>query len=366
MSTISPRIDQILPEDQPRSGKIVGLQHLRAVAALIVVLDHVLVRSIRGGPENPWLTFIAAEIGAMGVWTFFVISGFIMLHISWNQFAQPGALVRFIRHRLLRVIPLYWFLTGVFFFIAPIPSGGLQLVKSLLFIPYLNFNNEIHPILEQGWTLNYEILLYAIFVIALAFGRRTGIVTAVLVLTALVFIGQIGDDLEPPARLWTSLPLILFILGISLAVMRRKITRLGQWRQASFWSAILLIAAAGGMSLITNKVEVTISGHAFYWQTVMLWLVCFISVGLVTLFHHSGENALGRTFEYLGDASYSIYLAHGFALAICGKIWDRFFPFMSSVMFALIAFIASVLSGGLVYILIEKPLIHFLSKKISR
>lgn len=360
------RTESVLPEDRPRNDKIVGLQHLRAVAAVIVVLDHALMRSIRGGPQYPWLAFVATEIGAVGVWTFFVISGFIMLHISWNQFAEPGAPFRFIRHRIIRVVPLYWLLTLVFFVTAPIPSSIIQLIKSLLFIPYLNFNKEAHPVLEQGWTLNYEILFYVVFVFALLFRRPTGIIVAVMGLVALLVFGQVSGDLGTPGLVWTSLPLTLFVFGIALAFARRRFGQFGQWPSASFWASILLLAAAAGMSLLTNNIDVLASGHILHWETVVLWMVCTLAVGMVTLFQHSGANMLGRTFEYLGDASYSIYLAHGFALAIMGKIWERFLPSLPPPLFVVVGFFASVAAGIFVYIAIERPLTHFLSRKAGR
>src|SRR5690606_27058234 len=76
-----------------------GIQYLRAVAALGVVVFHAAERSG---------THFA--IGAAGVDVFFVISGFIMWVITSQRAPSPAA---FLRDRIERIAPLYWIATGV-------------------------------------------------------------------------------------------------------------------------------------------------------------------------------------------------------------------------------------------------------------
>ena len=60
--------------------KLHSLQALRAVAAWLVISDHALLEVTRNEPQNP-VTHVAWVFGSSGVYVFFVISGFIMVHI---------------------------------------------------------------------------------------------------------------------------------------------------------------------------------------------------------------------------------------------------------------------------------------------
>ena len=71
---------------------LVSIQHLRAIAAIAVVVSHC------------WPNALMAQAG---VDIFFVISGFIM----WTITAKPIGAVEYWWHRLVRVAPLYWIAT---------------------------------------------------------------------------------------------------------------------------------------------------------------------------------------------------------------------------------------------------------------
>jgi peptidoglycan/LPS O-acetylase OafA/YrhL len=83
-----------------------GIQILRGIAALAVIIHHSLEESNgalhRFSPD--WLT----TSGAAVVDIFFVISGFIMLHVSFRTgraSLRPG---QFLLRRITRIYPLYW------------------------------------------------------------------------------------------------------------------------------------------------------------------------------------------------------------------------------------------------------------------
>ena len=76
--------------------------------------------------------------------------------------------------KIIRIIPLYWFLTiCTYILIMIMPSISIMsepkaeyLLKSLFFIPFINSYGYDVPILSVGWTLNYEFFFFFIFVIA--------------------------------------------------------------------------------------------------------------------------------------------------------------------------------------------------------
>ncbi len=135
--------------------KFFFLQALRAIAAWLVVTDHALIAVTRGEPSSP-VTSLAWALGSIGVDIFFVISGFIMVHISWDDFGRPGAAQHFMRRRIIRIVPpLLARHDGavVFHRVAAndtVPAGLPELLQSLFFIPYYAENVGWAPILRQG------------------------------------------------------------------------------------------------------------------------------------------------------------------------------------------------------------------------
>src|ERR1700761_3457389 len=98
---------------QPAPARIVSIQYLRAVAALLVVGFHSGVRVDHVHP--------AFFIGQAGVDIFLVISGFVMWTVAETQ--APGV-IPFLRHRLARIVPLYWAVT-VLYLVIDVPAPAL-------------------------------------------------------------------------------------------------------------------------------------------------------------------------------------------------------------------------------------------------
>ena len=163
--------------------KLFGIQYLRAVAALAVVVFHAAERS--------GLNFV---VGAAGVDIFFVISGFVM----WTLAAtRPVSTWAFYRDRLLRIAPLYWIVTLV---MAVGALAGLfprirltadHVIASLAFVPHRSpSNGEIWPLLTQGWTLNLEMFFYLIFGLILFLPRERRLAMLTTTFVGLVLAGR--------------------------------------------------------------------------------------------------------------------------------------------------------------------------------
>src|ERR1700735_5026340 len=142
--------------------KLHFLQALRAVAAWLVIVDHTLLEITQNQSGNS-VTHIAWTLGSAGVDVFFVISGFIMVHICWENFGRWAAAVDFLRRRVIRIVPLYWLATLAALAYHRVSAthgahaGWSELLYSLAFIPYADDEGFWSPILPQGWTLSYEM-----------------------------------------------------------------------------------------------------------------------------------------------------------------------------------------------------------------
>jgi peptidoglycan/LPS O-acetylase OafA/YrhL len=277
------------------------LQALRAVAAWLVVIDHALLSLTFNDPKEP-LSQLAYTLGNAGVYTFFTISGFIMTHISWDEFGRVASIGQFLRRRIIRIVPLYWLATFAavgFHQLAgtrAVEDGLSQIWMSLLFIPYQDQSGVWAPILAQGWTLSYEVMFYILFALALSLHRRYALPALAVGLLALT---SAGPWLSPGVLVHLASPIVLwFVLGIALAVI---------WHVRS------------------------LSEPAFFVKRL-------------------------RPLQFFGNASYSIYLVHGLALTLLFRVWRNILG-PPPIWYVPVACVFATLVGCLVHVLVEKPLI---------
>lgn len=153
-----------------------SLQFLRALAATLVCIEHILYEifvSFRNNPDampswvTPGLPFVS------GVDIFFVLSGFLMVYTTQTMVggSKKSSWAVFLKKRIIRIVPLYWFYTSLMIavlLIAPQLFGKAQadfwhFVQSYLFIPHERPAGGIRPVLSLGWTLNYEMFFYMVF-----------------------------------------------------------------------------------------------------------------------------------------------------------------------------------------------------------
>ena len=161
--------------------------------------------------------------GQAGVDIFFVISGFIMWVTTHDRPTTP---LRFMTNRIVRIVPLYWLMTlavAAMAFAVPSLFRGVVLtpehvIKSLLFIPhyYPGMPTRVWPLLLPGWTLNYEMVFYLVFAIALLLPRRLMIPLIAALFTAVVAAGFIFDFDSVVADFYTESIILEFVTGMML------------------------------------------------------------------------------------------------------------------------------------------------------
>lgn len=325
------------------------IQYLRALAALSVVWGHSLY-IIPGIAQR----LGASWFGASGVDLFFVISGFIMVATTARGDSSP---LRFLALRIVRVVPLYWLATLAWIAYAAIAASSpasyppLAIAKSLLFVPYVSAGNPagVWPILQNGWTLNYEMFFYALFALSLAAPPRVRFAALAVTLASLVLIGRVfGPFANPLAFTYTNSYLLEFIAGMILAHGWLR----GEWRDSLPYSLFLIVF--GGYCIGALHSRLMIAAGAF-----------LIIAGCLNPRIRALQS---RPLLELGNASYSIYLIHQFVLEALARTWTKLAPpatTAASVLFVASALVLSALAGCLCYRLIERPIISRLRKLIE-
>ncbi len=170
-----------------------SVQMLRAIAALAVIWSHSTLELLRFTDVDLRTFSSLSSMGRIGVDIFFVISGFVMVYVSSRHFQKTGEVSRFVLRRIIRVVPVYWFYTSLMLGVALFAPDMLRNFKlswfhvaaSYLFIPWATpGDNDFHPLLGIGWTLNYEMFFYILFAPFLLFARER----AVLALVGLFYL----------------------------------------------------------------------------------------------------------------------------------------------------------------------------------
>ncbi|MEZ5787329.1 MAG: acyltransferase [Xanthobacteraceae bacterium] len=334
--------------------KIVSLQILRALAATSVVVVHGygwLLQSV--GLPNPSPGF--SSLGGAGVELFFVISGFVMVYTSEPMFGRPDGPKIFALHRLIRIVPLYWLVTALYIAASlAFPSFdkhyGLDfIVASLLFIPMENSLGAVMPIIGQGWTLNYEMLFYAVFALAVFAPRRLAVALASAVLITGVMYGSRLAPSSTAVAFWTSPIVYLFIYGMVIGLLYREGLRL--------WKPLCLALIAAGVTFTWHDAVVDPALRLLPNGVPPALLVAGATFGRFTL-----EGSLWRLLARIGDASYAIYLLHAFpirgALALSYRM-----PFgvtEAPWFYAGLALIGATVLGLVTYYLLERPMTRYL------
>jgi peptidoglycan/LPS O-acetylase OafA/YrhL len=343
-----------------RGRALQSLQILRGVAALAVLAMHVplFVEGKLGltGFLPPMFS------GAAGVDLFFVISGFIMVYSSLPLFGRADAPLQFFVRRLARIVPLYWLASGILLAyliaasvnLASIEMNWTGVAASFLFIPYPRMNGQMLPLLNVGWTLNYEMFFYAVFAVALLTPRRVAVPAVTVLFAALVAVGLMG-----PWPAWFSFltsPVILeFCFGMLIALA--FVAPMPMPRVAAF--GLIFVALAGFVVSVQF-------GDFGFWRTFWWGLPSAALVaGMLWLGRDTRFGPVGRVLALIGDASYSLYLFHWIVLLAVPRVITRFIdPASAPWLCVAVMALAPILVAIAVHFWFERPATRFLQGRV--
>lgn len=284
---------------------LISVQALRALAAWVVVGHHFIQVFFNFEVDAP-LAYLFADKGGIGVDVFFVISGLVIFLATADKALTPG---RFMLMRVARIAPAYWFYTLLMAVLAvAVPSlipevrfEPAHMLLSMLFIPAENpAGFGVYPLLDVGWTLNFEMLFYLLFACALLVrgAYRLGVVAALLYLVCYI----ITPALDFADGFYSNDMVFEFLMGIGIGMLYRR----GLCR-ATAWVPLLGIAAA--FVAIWHGADVP---RALEWGVPSAILV----ISCVTLEPYFKDL---RFLKRLGDCSYSVYLLH--VPVLCAGRW---------------------------------------------
>jgi peptidoglycan/LPS O-acetylase OafA/YrhL len=305
------------PQRPARDGhRLAGLDGIRGLAAVFVVLHHCWLMSFPGYPANTGPTGIGWLLyGHLAVVVFIVLSGFSLTVGAARSDWQLGDMRRFFRRRAWRILPPYWaalsFSLGVAWWLIPQPGTGAPTAKSVLIYGLLLQDIFGSPSPNGAfWSIAIEAQLYLVLPLMLLIRRRLGVVALVGSVTMIaVAIELLSAKTHIIAMLQRLTPqmAVLFALGIVAAGVVAKRT---QWQRAP-WPWLALIAGVPVVVLILwQGPEWTVS-HYFW---VDLAAGPAISLLLIAVSFNRPEPLVRWLGTHpmckLGSFSYSLYLTH--------------------------------------------------------
>jgi peptidoglycan/LPS O-acetylase OafA/YrhL len=383
-----------------RMKEIKALTTLRALAALLVFMYHYayLHASAQGALIGPaWLTLMPVwRSGQIGVSIFFVLSGFLITRIYYDDFADgKGGLRHFYVKRIARIWPL-------FLLFAAIQHGvwlaqGQHVSASWLVTCSMTqgfFSDLRYGGLPTAWSLTIEESFYAlaplmyVLIAAMALGRagprpwtatRVARFATVMVMLAAAGLGAGVAIMVVCQRLgWT----FAGFMGDSNHVLRSTLS--GRFPEFAVGIVCAFVHRAGVLHRLGTKQATALAitcvvaiGACAAWKDYAGrhgWLgSSYVSTGVIVLL--SGILILALTREdswvsrilsarlpvYLGKVSYGFYLIQISALMIpFVAIANRFGPLRLPVLFVLMNLVCAAC-----FELYERPARRFITARLG-
>lgn len=344
--------------------KIKNIQAMRGIAALMVLIYHLMLAESMYQPGK----FVLSDfwfVGNAGVDIFFIISGFVMVHISKSRSEEEPYIGRFLLDRFTRIFPPYWLASSIVLIVilirpqvSNVHTNGLNFVTSFLLIPQKNY-----PLLHVGWTLAHEIYFYLVFALILLQGRKN-LLRCLVVWSGVVSVGTwLTGPAGPSNPLFAMMlnPLTIeFVGGCLMCILLDKFKRFDVG-----FGFISLILGLLGLVAVTYFGALPDGGMIWGFdagkKAVMLGLPSFFVVLGVVEIERANGMLLGRFLERMGDASFAIYLWHLPVLAFLYRVAPSLFPIVaenSSLRLSLALFM-SLVAGYVALHLVERPLLQF-------
>ncbi len=248
--------------------------------------------------------------GDKGVDLFFVLSGFIMMHVHRADLGRPERLLPYLYSRVCRIYPSVWivsFAALAVYLVGFDAAKAQKLDPGALLASFLLLPQSGQPLVNVTWTLVHEMFFYGLFGLLLL--HRTWGLIALVVWQAIVVVLMVrGVDTDTAALMYVRPIALEFGVGIAVALLA---PRLSAMPQAGRLGAALLVA---GIVLFVGFAAVdTYVLPGWRWPLPRA-LTYGPAGGLIVLGCVVREHARGMrvpsVLVRLGAASYSIYLLH--------------------------------------------------------
>lgn len=275
------------PPCPPPADRLREMDALRGLAALAVVFYHYsyFIQFMVPGAALPVLQ---VRWGDDGVKLFFAISAFAML----ATIERTPTAWAFAQARARRLLPEYWLamlLTGMVVWLFGPARLAVTPAEWLANLPLMQKLTGVPMVDGVYWTLNVEVIFYALIALAWATGALRSIDRLVLAWLAVRLVCWLL-----PTPVWLQFLLLTdHAVWFSVGMIAYPV-----WRGTARWEDQRLLAAA-----ILGVEAITAGFHATLLIVGMMALFFAIAMGRVGALRHP-------VLLWLGAISYPLYLVH--------------------------------------------------------
>lgn len=295
--------------------RVAGLDGLRGIAALFVVLNHIFLRAWPGFPVDH-APFWAADFiyGRFAVIVFIALSGFSLTLVPARSGWRFDSITTFARRRAWRILPPYWaalaFSLALTWFVLaqpglPRPDGKSVVVYGLLAQDAISAGIPNRAF----WSIAVEAQLYVVLPLLLLIVRRiSAVAMAALVAGVVVGVGVAGQHavlFNEALTKFTPDLAVLFAVGVVAAgvVVNHPTSRPWHWYAAA--------AAAPVIALIAIEGSTWTNDNLFWVDLAWAPAVGCLLIAIATSRPRPLVRFLNtRPLRNLGSFSYSLYLTH--------------------------------------------------------
>lgn len=329
--------DNVIPL---KTREMPGLNSLRFIAAFSVFVGHLELVKYHLGLPNSYALFERINFGGIGVYFFFVLSGFLITWLLLEERKQTGkiAVGAFYVRRILRIWPLYYLVLVLGFFLLPsidffelYPHGfrenfNLDLVLYLLVLPNLAFSMAPPvPHIGQAWSIGVEEQFYLLWPLFIKFTKNVGRAILVLLFLYIALKGVVwfiaGTHPSPTLQVFERYLAMskfecMMVGGLCAWIFWKDFPKL---RLLAFHPLTLLISLLAVFSL-----SYIVHSYHLLQDSVHLPLsLCFaVIIVNVSLNPHSFLRLNNRITNYLGTISYGFYMYHLVVLFAMVKLFS--------------------------------------------
>jgi exopolysaccharide production protein ExoZ len=356
---------QIIPQHKENHlGRMRSIEGARGIAALMVVFMHAAnLMAVDHFSGHVGLGDIFG-FGYVGVDFFFVLSGFIISFIHFNDIGRPAQLSSYLRKRLFRIYPIYWFCLVLT--IGILVAGRMALHKDIA----LGFTSDdiastifLLPgappqFVDVAWSLQFEIMFYALFALLVA-SRRLGTLLFLTWFAAILWHLLVMPS-SSSYKGFLSAYSLQFLLGVVTGVVTSK--------NSFAWVGKPLLAMGVGSFALSVYYErvIAVTPHESSGQVLLGLSAAVILFSLVEM--EKRKTIRTPQFMYrLGSVSYSVYLVHIVFLNLVYSVLLKLglYHRLPEVLVYLLAVIIAVTCAAMIGLLVERPLAKQLKRYSS-
>lgn len=352
----------------PPSVRLALIDALRGIAAIGVVLYHVYLQYLLPGAQVPLPEPVHTVLanGYLGVYIFFVLSGFVIAHSVRDAVITGGFIGRFVLRRSLRLDPPYWAAIAAAI-VLPMLGAPTEAVSpsslgdTLAHVLYVQQFLGIPHLVGVFWTLCLEIQFYLVYVVAMAMvqrlaGRPSWLVFGPLWVVSLVVAARVVH-VRSAVFLW-AWP--YFFLGAITAWHHEGRLSGRAWMLVTAATSAPLLASYSRWITADDALQRTAVAVA---TSLILFLADRARRDGRSLFH---TFTLGGPLQYLGRISYSLYLTHVLVALSAARLGIRLLgdrPLVPIEVGALLlgCTLACVAVAHVLHLVVERP-----AQRISR